>query len=108
VFILSMVFRAVFGRPLGAVATGGVTGFAVWAISRVLGLALFAGAGALLFALMSGVMRSGGSRRGGGFGGFGGGGLGGGGFGGGFGGGGGGGFGGGGGGFGGGGASGRW
>jgi uncharacterized protein len=100
VFMLSVLFRAVFGRPLGAVATGGVTGFAVWAISRVLGLALFAGAGALVFALMSGVMHSGGSRRGGGFGG--------GGLGGGFGGGGGGGFGGGGGGFGGGGASGRW
>jgi uncharacterized protein len=91
------------GRPLGALATGGATAVIVWLLSRLVGLAVVAGAGALLFALFTSGLRGGRPRRGGGgMGGFGGGG-----FGGGFGGGGGG-FGGGGGGFGGGGASGRW
>ncbi len=105
VFAGSAVLRAVLGRPLGAIATGGVTGVVVWLISRVLGVAVFAGLGALVFALVTGGLRTGrrGGFGGGGFGGGGFGGFGGGGFG-----GGGGGFGGGGGGFGGGGASGRW
>ena len=85
-----------------AVITGGATGGIVYLVSKVLGFALLAGFGALLFALVAGLSTG----RRGPFGGGGlGGGLGGGGFGGGL---GGGGFGGGGGGFGGGGASGRW
>jgi uncharacterized protein len=104
------MLRAIFGRTLGSVLTGGLTGGAVWLLSRVVGFAIAAGLLAWLFALFTGIasnVRHG--RRGGsgGSGGWGGGGLGGGGWGGGFGGGGGG-FGGGGGGFGGGGASGRW
>jgi uncharacterized protein len=107
VFILSAVLRGVFGRTLGAAATGGITAFAVWLLARILGIAVVAGVGAFLFTLLTGGLRGGRPR--GGFGGWGGGGFGGGGFGGGFGGGGGGGgFSGGGGGFGGGGASGRW
>lgn len=110
VFILSAILRAMLGRPLGAVATGGVTTVVVWFLARILGIAIVAGVGAFLLALLTGAARGGRPR--GGFGGWGGGGFGGGlggGFGGGgFGGGGGGGFGGGGGGFGGGGSSGRW
>jgi uncharacterized protein len=108
------LLRALLGRTLGSLATGGVSGVAIWLLSRVLGFAIAGGVLAFLFAMfasMASTSRGGG--RGGGFGGFGGfGGLGGGGFGGGgfrgggF--GGGGGFRGGGGSFGGGGASGRW
>jgi uncharacterized protein len=107
------VLRAMLGRPLGALATGGAAGVVVWLLSKLLAIAIGAGVLAFLFSLLLGA--GGGRRRGGGWpGGFGGGGFGGGGFGrgggGGFGGGGfgAGGFGGGGGGFGGGGASGRW
>jgi uncharacterized protein len=99
--------RAMLGRPLGALATGGAAGVVVWLLSKLLAIAIGAGVLAFLFTLLLGA--GGGRRRGGGWpGGFGGGGFGGGG--GRFGGGGGfgGGFGGGGGGFGGGGASGRW
>lgn len=121
VLIGSTLLRALLGRALGSLATGGITGGVVWLASQLLGIAIFAGlvAGAFsLFASLASNMRGGRGGHGGGFGGglgglggggFGG--LGGGGFGrGGFGGGGfgGGGFGGGGGGFGGGGASGRW
>jgi len=107
------VLRAIFGRTLGAMATGGATGVVVWLLSRVLGFAIGAGVIALIISLFAGLASSGrGIGRGGPpWGGWGGGGFGGGfGRGGGFGGGGfgGGGFGGGGGGFGGGGASGRW
>jgi uncharacterized protein len=105
--------RAMLGRPLGALATGGATGAVVWLLSKLLGIAIGAGVLAFLLSLLMGL--GGGQRRmgrGGWPGGFGGGGLGGGGFGGGGFRGGGGGFGGGfrggGGGFGGGGASGRW
>jgi uncharacterized protein len=113
VLVLGGVLRAVLGRTLGSLATGGVTGGAIWLFSKVLGFAIAGGVIATLFALFAGIARTVGSGRrggGGGFGGFGG--LGGGGFGGGFGRGGGfgggGGFRGGGGSFGGGGASGRW
>jgi uncharacterized protein len=114
VLVAGSVLRAIFGRTLGAVMTGGLTGGVVWLVSKVLLVAGFAGIAALLFSLFAGVMsnvRNGRGRGGGGpWGGLGGGGLGGGFGGGGFGRGGGfgGGFGGGGGGFGGGGASGRW
>lgn len=99
IFILALVIgsglRAIFGRLLGALMTGGIVAIIVWLFIGAISMALLAGVMALLFTLLGG-----GNSWPGGRGGFGGGG-----FGGGF---GGGGFGGGGGGFGGGGASGRW
>jgi len=112
VLIGGSVLRALLGRTLGALATGGVTGGLVWLVSQVLGFAIGAGVVALLLSFLMGLSTGGRGigRRGPPWGGWGGGGFGGGGFGGGLGGGGfgGGGFRGGGGGFGGGGASGRW
>jgi uncharacterized protein len=107
VLIGGSLLRALLGRTLGAVATGGVTGALVWLVSRVLGFAIGAGVLALLFSFLMGLASSGRGigRRGPPWGGWGGGGFGGGFGGGGF---GGGGFRGGGGSFGGGGASGRW
>jgi uncharacterized protein len=113
VLVIGAILRAVLGRTVGSLATGGLTGGAIWLLSHVLGLAMAGGVLAWLFAMFMGrVARGGWPRSGGGFGGpgwmggLGGGGLRSGGFrGGGF---GGGGFRGGGGGFGGGGASGRW
>jgi uncharacterized protein len=108
VLVAGTVLRALLGRTAGALVTGGLTGGAIWLLSRVLGFAIAGGVLAWLFAMFVGLATRGGwPRSGGGSGGFGGfGGLGGGGFrSGGF---GGGGFRGGGGGFGGGGASGRW
>lgn len=102
------ILRAMLGRTLGALATGGAAGGIVWLLSHVLGMAIGAGVLAFVFSLFMGLgrgMRGGPGGPGGWPGGFGGG------LGGGFGRGGGlgGGFGGGlGGGFGGGGASGRW
>jgi uncharacterized protein len=106
------IFRRMFGRVGGALATGGVVGFLTWLLVAIFGVAIFAGVIAFIFSLLGGF--GGGGRGGGGGwysrrhgngwgypGGFGGGWGGGGGFG-------GGGFGGGGGGFGGGGASGSW
>lgn len=105
-FIGSAILRAIFGRVAGAAITGGLMGFAVFALSQLLAIALGAGVLSFVLALVLGLGRGAGWSSGGlGRGGFGGG-LGGGGFGGGF--GGGGGFSGGGGSFGGGGASGRW
>ncbi|NBW89934.1 MAG: YgcG family protein [Gammaproteobacteria bacterium] len=104
VIVVSAALRAIFGRTLGAVATGTVAGVITWWVVGALGLAVFASFAAFVISLVagSGALASGiGRGRYGGYGG----GLGGGGFGGGL---GGGGFGGGGGGFGGGGASGRW
>jgi len=97
--VIGTVLRALLGRTLGALATGGATGALVWVFSQVLGLAIGAGVMALIFSFMAGLASTGRGigRRGPPWGGWGGGG----GFG-------GGGFGGGGGGFGGGGASGRW
>lgn len=108
VLVGSMVLSAIFGRGVGALLTGGLTGGIVWLLGKILSVALIAGVIAGLFGLFSGIGGRGWSsvaRRGGwggGWGGLGGGGLGGGG---GF---GSGGFSGGGGGFGGGGASGSW
>ena len=107
VFVGSAVLRTLFGRALGSVATGGVTGTIIWWLTSVFGLSIGVGIVALIASLLLGF--GGGSRwssrpghggwtsGGWGRGGFGTGGLGGGG-----------GFGGGGGSFGGGGASGRW
>ena len=103
VLIGGAVLRAILGRTLGAVATGGLAGGVVWLVSQILGFAILAAVAAGVVSLFAGIASSVGGRRGGWGGGMGG--LGGGGFGGGF---GGGGFRGGGGSFGGGGASGRW
>jgi len=92
---ISAVLRSIFGRFLGALATGGAVAFMVWIFIHVFGFAVLAGVLAFVFSLIDTNGRGGGW-GGGGFGGRGG-------FG-----GGGGGFSGGGGGFGGGGASGRW
>jgi uncharacterized protein len=100
VFVVGGVLRAVLGRFVGAVATGGVTALAAWMLIGALSVAAIAGVLGFLFVLATGGMGRGGTWMPGGFGG---GGFGRGGFG-----GGGGGFSGGGGGFGGGGASGRW
>ena len=101
--VIGGFMRAVLGRFLGSLATGGVVGYLVWLLAGALAMSIFAAAIAFFFTLLGA-----GTRRGsawgpvgwGGRGGYGGG-WGGGGFG-------GGGFRGGGGGFGGGGASGRW
>jgi uncharacterized protein len=102
VIVVSGILRAVFGRLLGSVATGGLAGLFAWMISHLLAIGVGAGVLGFLFAMLLGSSR-GWVTGGGGFGGFGG-------LGGGFGGrgGGGGGFTGGGGGFSGGGASGSW
>jgi uncharacterized protein len=104
--IAGPILRRIFGRPLGALATGGLAGFLAWTLVGLLGVAAFAAIATFFFTLMGGLggNRWASGRRGGGpwGGGFGGGGFGGGGFG------GGGGWSGGGGGFGGGGASGSW
>jgi uncharacterized protein len=92
--------RQIFGRPVGAVATGGIAGFLAYTLLHVLGLALLAAIAAFILTLLGGLGGGGWTSGRGGFGGgFGGGG---------FGGGGGGGFSGGGGGFSGGGSSGSW
>ena len=98
------IFRRMFGRIGGALATGGLVSLFVWFLGAVIGVALLAGLVAFVFSLGGGSGGDGWAspRHRGGYGGpWGGGGFGGGGFG-------GGGFGGGGGGFGGGGASGSW
>ncbi len=95
------MLRGLFGRPVGAVATGGIAGLLGWALAHALPFALLAGVGAFIVALLGGLGGGGWTSGRGGFGGgFGGGGFGGGG--------GGGGFSGGGGGFSGGGSSGSW
>lgn len=105
VLVVSGLLRAIFGRGLGSLLTGGAVGVIVYLALAALGLSLVAGIGAWLLSLFLGALGgarwSSGPRHGGWGGGWGGGGWGGGGPG-------GGGFSGGGGGFGGGGASGRW
>ena len=51
--------RAVFGRALGAMLTGGATGAVVWFISKVLGFAIGAGVVALIISLMAGLASTG-------------------------------------------------
>ncbi len=104
-FVLGPLLRSVLGRPLGALATGGIAGGVAFLLVGGAFVAVLAGVAGAVLSLMAGL---GGGLGMGGLGGYGGG-LGGGSFGGGgFGGDSGGGFGGGGGGFGGGGASGSW
>ncbi|HXQ64150.1 MAG TPA: TPM domain-containing protein [Steroidobacteraceae bacterium] len=98
--IAGPILRRVFGRPLGAAATGGVAGLLAFLLIGVMGIAVLAGIAAFVFALLGGLGGGtwgtpGRGGFGGGLGGFGGGGFGGG-------------FSGGGGGFSGGGASGGW
>ena len=105
VLVASGGLRAIFGRTIGSLLTGGVVGGIAYVLLTAVGVSIAAGIGAWLLSLLLSAVGGGrwssGPRHGGWGGGWGGGGLGGGGFG-------GGGFGGGGGGFGGGGASGRW
>lgn len=109
VLFFSGILRAIFGRGLGSLLTGGAIGGVVYLALATLGVSIAAGVGAWLLSLLLSAVGGGGWSSGPRHGGWGGGGFGGGLGGGGFGGGGrGGGFGGGGGGFGGGGASGRW
>lgn len=101
VIFVSGILRAIFGRALGSLATGGVAGVVSWFVTAVLGLSLGIGVVGFVISLLMGFGNGGRwasrSGRGGWSGGFGGGGSSGGG-----------GFSGGGGSFGGGGASGRW
>lgn len=103
-FVGGPILRSLFGRPVGAAATGGVAGFLAFLLLGTVGLAAAAGVLAFIIALIGGLGGGGWTTGRGGFGGGlgGGGGFGGGSFG------GGGGFSGGGGGFSGGGASGSW
>jgi uncharacterized protein len=54
VFVGSMVLRAIFGRALGSVATGGITGAIVWWLTQVLGLAIGIGIVAIIASLFLG------------------------------------------------------
>jgi uncharacterized protein len=54
VFVGSMVLRAIFGRALGSVSTGGVTGTIVWWATQVLGLAIGVGIVAIIASLFLG------------------------------------------------------
>lgn len=105
VIFVSGILRAIFGRALGSIATGGVAGGVAWFVSSVLGLSLGVGVVGLVLSLVLGFGNGGRWASRSGRGGWTSGGWGGGGF---SSGGGGGSFGGGGGSFGGGGASGRW
>ena len=104
VIFASTILRAIFGRALGSVATGGVAGGIAWLVTQALGLAVGVGLVGLVLSLVVGFGNGGRWSSRPGHGGWTAGGWGGGGFGS----RGGGGFGGGGGSFGGGGASGRW
>lgn len=103
VIFVSGILRAIFGRALGSVATGGVAGGIAWFVTSVLGLSLGVGIVGFVLSLLLGFGSGGRWASRAGRGGWTSGGFGGGGFG-----SGGGGFSGGGGSFGGGGASGRW
>jgi len=49
------VFRRLFGRVGGALATGGLVSFLTWMLISILGISLFAGVVAFIFALMGGM-----------------------------------------------------
>jgi uncharacterized protein len=80
VFVGSGVLRALFGRMLGSVATGGVAGTIAWMLSHLLSIGVGAGVCAFVFALLTGSATRGWTAGGGGWGGGFGGGGGGGGF----------------------------
>src|SRR5688500_7721493 len=54
VFVASTILRAIFGRALGSVATGGVAGGIAWIVTQALGLAVGAGLFGLVLSLMLG------------------------------------------------------
>jgi uncharacterized protein len=58
VLIGSSILRAIFGRALGATLTGGGVGLLAFLLSQALGIALFAGVIAFVFALVSGFGRN--------------------------------------------------
>jgi uncharacterized protein len=60
--VAGAMLRGMFGRKLGALATGGVFGGIAWLVTASLLVGALAGVGAILFALLSGF----GPRRGGG------------------------------------------
>ena len=64
VFVASGILRAILGRGLGSVATGGLAGFIAWVLSHWLPIGLGAGILAFLFSLALGSSR-GWSNRGG-------------------------------------------
>lgn len=55
VIVGSIVFRAIFGRALGSVATGGVIGAVVWWLTQVFGLAIGVGIVAIIVSLFLGI-----------------------------------------------------
>jgi uncharacterized protein len=55
VFIGSMVLRAIFGRALGSLATGGVLGAIVWWLTQLFGLAIAVGIVAIIVSLFLGM-----------------------------------------------------
>lgn len=55
VFVGSMVLRAIFGRALGSLATGGVIGAIVWWLTQVFGLAIAVGIVAIIVSLFLGM-----------------------------------------------------
>lgn len=68
--VIGAILRAVLGRTAGSLVTGGLTGGAIWLLSRVLGFAIAGGVLAWLFAMFIGLAtRGAGGRPGGGFGG---------------------------------------
>jgi uncharacterized protein len=54
IFVGSVVLRALFGRALGSVATGGVAGSLAWWVTQVLGLAVGVGIFAVIVSLFLG------------------------------------------------------
>ena len=59
VLVGSMVLRAMFGRALGSVATGGMVGAIVWWIAKLLGLAIGVGIVAFIASLFLGFANPG-------------------------------------------------
>ncbi len=55
-FVAGAILRAIFGRFLGSIATGGLTGVVAWLVLGPLVLAIFAGAIAFIFNLFAGVV----------------------------------------------------
>ena len=60
VFALGMMFRTIFGRSVGAVASGGVVGLVVWLIAGSIAASLIACVIAFIFTLIGGVFPAGG------------------------------------------------
>ncbi|MGB9151131.1 MAG: YgcG family protein, partial [Burkholderiales bacterium] len=65
--VVGSVLRAIFGRFVGSLATGGITGFAAMAFVGIFGVALASGIIAFLLTLLWGSSGGGGTGRGRGF-----------------------------------------